>query len=262
MTALQKLYRILGCVALFLFLTAQSCDSLFFYLFRVDNPEPLDCSREVRLTGFSHNEDGIVAASWASVGEFYAFDVYYEGRIVASYEYDYPVDNAVFRIDWLNLRGASDQVTLVYSVSSFYTPEPCTITRILERPAGLEPVPTLVCANLRLTSPLGGMANGLQTFYWDALDGAVSYRVNIYDNADSPALVSVDAGSSLNTSIDVNQTTMGGETPLLVELVAADANGNTCTQRYEIAREAAAPVDPVLPEPTPSCIEEPAAPYC
>lgn len=107
----------------------------------------------------------------------------------------------------------------------------------------------LDCANLRLTSPLGGMANGFQTFYWDALEGAVAYRLNIYDDANSAVLVSVDAGNSLNTSLDVSQAAIGGETPLTVELLAFDANGNSCSQRYEIGREAAPPQ--IAPETTP-----------
>lgn len=53
------------------------------------------------------------------------------------------------------------------------------------------------CGTLAGTSPLGGMAYGDQTFYWNPTPGATSYRVNVY---------SLDYGGRLVLSADVPAT--------------------------------------------------------
>jgi hypothetical protein len=116
------------------------------------------------------------------------------------------------------------------------------------------------CADLALTAPLGGMANGFERFYWNDLEGATSYRLNLYYAG--VLLRSVDAdGDTTMAEIDVSRNAIGGDTPLTVELLAFDAAGNQCSQTYSIAREAAPPqVAP--PTATPTCAEDPDRDNC
>ncbi|MFN8376196.1 MAG: SH3 domain-containing protein, partial [Anaerolineae bacterium] len=63
---------------------------------------------------------------------------------------------------------------------------------------------TLNCARFRPTSPLGGMPNGNAAFFWDGVQGATSYRINLYN--DAGARVSSLETSSTNTTLSVNTT--------------------------------------------------------
>lgn len=108
--------------------------------------------------------------------------------------------------------------------------------------------PVLNCDNLRLTSPLGGLPNGLATFYWDALENAMHYRINLY--ASGVQLASFDAVSGqTNLDADVSTTAVGGGQALQVELVAISANGEQCAQSTTIQREWSAPPPPPADQP-------------
>jgi LysM repeat protein len=54
---------------------------------------------------------------------------------------------------------------------------------------------TADCSRFRATSPLQGLNNGSNVFYWDPAPGATSYRVNIYN---------FDLGGTLMASYEVN----------------------------------------------------------
>ena len=143
------------------------------------------------------------------------------------------------------------------SLGSSNQSQPQPVQNNVVQPAGMN------CDNLRLTSPLDGLPNGDVTFYWDTLPGATSYRINVF--GEGAFLAGYDAtGDQTNLTTNVSQGTIGGQFILTVELIAADANGNTCSKSYVLQREAPRDTggsDPE-PEPTPTCEENPYASYC
>jgi len=58
------------------------------------------------------------------------------------------------------------------------------------------------CTTLKPTSPLGGMAFGENTFYWDGAQGATSYRVTVFDE-NGNQIVSGDTDAP-NTNLTLN----------------------------------------------------------
>ena len=121
-------------------------------------------------------------------------------------------------------------------------------------------VSAMNCNTVRLTSPRSGLPNGLVTVYWDALAGAVNYRVNLYSG--SVRIGTWEAASpATNLQADVSQAAVGGSNPLELELLAYDAYGNYCRDFVLQNREAAAP-QAAPPTATPTCAENPSAPYC
>lgn len=144
-----------------------------------------------------------------------------------------------------------------------------------EPPAGgsalLPPPPRLDCDQLRLTSPLEGLPNGVATFYWNSLAGVLGYRINLY--ADSGAfLAGFDApGDATNLSADVSQSAIGGQFIIQVEFIGVGSQGNECRRMLTLLREAPNLSDPAQPPqppaqpgmtPTPTCDENPYADYC
>lgn len=67
------------------------------------------------------------------------------------------------------------------------------------------------CSRFRATSPLDGLANGANIFYWDGAPGATSYRVNIYNLDRGGIRVASYETGGLNTWLlgDVSVTTAG-----------------------------------------------------
>lgn len=119
------------------------------------------------------------------------------------------------------------------------------------------------CNSVRLTSPRGGLPNGVTTIYWDALAGAVNYRINLYSGA--VRIGTWEAASpATNLQADLSQAAVGGQNPFELELLAFDANGNYCRDYVVQDREAAPPQSAPISEPsaTPTCDEKPSAPYC
>jgi hypothetical protein len=126
-----------------------------------------------------------------------------------------------------------------------------------------EIVSQMDCRLVHLSSPRGGLPNGLVTVYWDAVSGAVNYRINLYSGAVRVGTWEA-ASPATNLQVDVSQNAVGGSNPFRLELVAYDANGYTCTDFADQNREAAPPQAPVnaVPSATPTCDEEPSASYC
>jgi hypothetical protein len=119
------------------------------------------------------------------------------------------------------------------------------------------------CSTIRLTSPRSGLPNGVVTVYWDALAGAVSYRINLYSG--SVRIGTWEAAPpATNLQADVSQAAVGGNNPFALELLAYDTYGNYCRDYVVQNREAAPPQAPVnaVPSATPTCDEEPSASYC
>jgi hypothetical protein len=119
--------------------------------------------------------------------------------------------------------------------------EPTTVPPVLPNPGQNNIVaPTgLNCNSLQLTSPLSGLPNGAVTFYWNALPGAVSYRINLYDNSGN-FLASFDSQpGATSLSADVSWGAIGGQYDIQVELVAF-GGGTSCRKTITIPREAPA----------------------
>ena len=94
------------------------------------------------------------------------------------------------------------------------------------------------CSRFKPTSPLGGMAFGNETFYWDAALGANNYRLNIYNNSGAP-VGSFETGSE-NTAltVDVSSGSIGDGISFAWEVVALVNNNIACTTaRVPVLRE-------------------------
>jgi hypothetical protein len=111
------------------------------------------------------------------------------------------------------------------------------------------------CPSLVPTSPLGGMAYGRNVFYWDAAQGATSYRVNVYD--ENGALVASGETNAPNTSLSLD--VLSGSGFAFSWEVSALVNGQLActTARVTMQREAAPP--PPEPQVAPT---SPPAPVC
>jgi hypothetical protein len=94
------------------------------------------------------------------------------------------------------------------------------------------------CDLFRPTSPLGGIAFGTTTFYWDAAQGADNYRINIYDN--TGAQVGSFMTNSPNTafSLDTSAGAIGNGFDFSWEVEALVNNQVACTSsRVAVLRE-------------------------
>jgi hypothetical protein len=114
---------------------------------------------------------------------------------------------------------------------------------------------------VRLTSPLGGLPNSIVTFYWDAIPNADTVQINLHGENLNNASFSAP-GTATNLTADVSSNAIGGVFLMDIEIVARDANGNTCSQRYATQREAPPQEPPIAqetPEPqeTPACVGTP-----
>lgn len=61
------------------------------------------------------------------------------------------------------------------------TSTPVPVTQLLQAGDTLTVPANFSCATFRATSPLGGLANGTNRFYWNPAPGATGYRVNVYN---------------------------------------------------------------------------------
>ncbi len=109
------------------------------------------------------------------------------------------------------------------------------------------------CAPFRLTSPLAGMANGMQTFFWDALPNASGYRIQILENG--AVLASFEAGADQTSlTADVSSGRIGGLFDLVVRAQALKNESVVCSAEYPQSRAATAPaVDNPVSQPVNTC---------
>jgi hypothetical protein len=99
----------------------------------------------------------------------------------------------------------------------------------------------LNCSRFRPTSPLGGMPNGQAPFFWDGVQGATSYRVNIYNDV-GERVTSIE-GPGNNTTMTINTTVgaIGGGTNFAWEVEALLNGAVACTTaRVNVVRDATA----------------------
>jgi hypothetical protein len=95
------------------------------------------------------------------------------------------------------------------------------------------------CSTLAPTSPLGGMAYGSNTFYWDAAQGATSYQVNVYDEAGN--LVSSGQTPAPNTNLTMDVLGQSGFTYSWEVSALVDGQLACTTARVSMQREPAPP---------------------
>lgn len=72
------------------------------------------------------------------------------------------------------------------------------------------PAPVVTCTGVRATSPLDGLACGMNTFYWDAAPGADRYVVNLYDDKGVQVGSFPTSGNETNLTADLSQQAVGG----------------------------------------------------
>jgi LysM repeat protein len=104
------------------------------------------------------------------------------------------------------------------------------------------------CTPFRATSPLDGLAFGTNTFYWDAVPGATSYRVIVYNNTEGGSVSFETQAPATSLTALIDQSNIGGgfdfswEVQALLDGVVACTSSRITTQR-------SAP--PTLPPPPP-----------
>jgi hypothetical protein len=116
------------------------------------------------------------------------------------------------------------------------------------------------CRNFRATSPLNGLAYGINTFYWDAAPGAEQYRVTVFNDGESDKgtftqQFFADAPDTMVTG-SIDQGSIGGGFQFSW-IVEALVNGRViCTsQRVFTERAAAQPIpNPLVFTITGSCV--------
>jgi LysM repeat protein len=115
---------------------------------------------------------------------------------------------------------------------------------------------TADCSRFRPTSPLDGLANGSNVFYWDPAPGATSYRVNIYNLsiAGAPLMASYEV-SGLLTHLqgDAGDGAVGGGFLFRWEAQALVSDQVACSTSVTVPRAVAATpvptIAPTLPAP-------------
>ena len=108
---------------------------------------------------------------------------------------------------------------------------------------------TADCTHFRLTSPLDGMANGSNVFYWDPAPGATSYRLNVYNLSitGAPLVVSHDVpGVITHLQAGMDDGSIGSGIFFYVEIQALVGDQVACSQRVTLPRS----VPPPAPAPT------------
>lgn len=128
-------------------------------------------------------------------------------------------------------------------------PPPVVVTPV--PPIVVQPpsIPGAFCGGFRATSPLGGLAFGNNTFFWDGAPGATSYRVNVFNVDEGGRLAVSFTTFAPNTNLtgDVGGPA-GGGFRFAWEVEAIFAGQVICrTPRQTMFR--ASP--PPAPEPTP-----------
>ncbi len=116
----------------------------------------------------------------------------------------------------------------------------CIGSDIIEFQSEIEEFVPQFCT-ITLLSPREGMANGMQTFYWTAVDGATGYRVRIYN--ESGALVAEATVGPLvnNVTIDVSTAAIGGGFTFNVTVEALRGSATWCQDGVTELRAAEVP---------------------
>jgi hypothetical protein len=103
------------------------------------------------------------------------------------------------------------------------------------------PAPTFDCSVFRLTAPLEGLANGVNTFYWDALPSASGYALTVTDASGATLASLSTAAGTTNATVDLSSTTTGDGGVLTVTVQALVGGNAVCTDTRSIQRAAFQP---------------------
>jgi hypothetical protein len=113
----------------------------------------------------------------------------------------------------------------------------------------MPPAPTVDCSVFRLTAPLEGLANGVNTFYWDALPSASGYALTVTDAGGTTLASLSTAAGTTNATVDLSSTTTGDGGILTVTVEALVDGSAVCTDTRSIQRAAFVPGAPVSSTP-------------
>jgi Bacterial SH3 domain len=104
-----------------------------------------------------------------------------------------------------------------------------------------------VCAGLRPTSPLGGMAFGAESFFWDGIAAASAYRVNIYNEL-GLLVASYETAAPATSLVGDTSAAVAGYSAAW-EVVALIAGQEACTSARVSMNRASPPGPEAPPEP-------------
>jgi hypothetical protein len=95
------------------------------------------------------------------------------------------------------------------------------------------------CSRFQPTSPLGGLAFGPTTFYWDAALGADNYRINIYNERGEQVGSFLTNSANTAVTVDTGAGSIGDGLNFTWEVVALVNNQVACTSsQVLVLREA------------------------
>jgi hypothetical protein len=149
-------------------------------------------------------------------------------------------------IDYLSFLAENLPVGILNYDLVFPPTEPITATTPTPPPGGttgggtviVGPVPvTPVCSTFALTSPLQGMAYGLNTVYWNPAIGVTGYVVSV-TNLDNGQSSSVAVGPGA-TNAQIDTSTLGSGFNFQLSVAALGTNGVVCQDVRTMLRAAA-----------------------
>jgi LysM repeat protein len=136
------------------------------------------------------------------------------------------------------------QVPAVYQPPTIYVPPPSDSNGVLppvySNPSYYIPPIYVDCTRLYATSPLSGLAFGDNTFYWNPVPGATSYRVNVFSVDVNPGSLvgSWDTPSTRTSLVGYLGGTAGPGFRFAWEVQALVSDIPICTSgRYTMFRE-------------------------
>jgi hypothetical protein len=210
--------------------------------------------------------NGDVIFSWHSYSAMHDFQVIVskmlpQGGYALYRNDDYTGDSVQVAINWDELGTdtiRADVSTRVETIAgSNYCDTFTTFRRVLPPDSTNS---ALDCSQLVLTSPQG-LPQGEVTFYWNAVDNAANYQLNIYSAGTKLAGWEV-AAPTTNLLANVSDGAIHGQNPFTIELIAESADGWQCARSYTMDREAAPPVSAPPAQEAPDCEEDPQQSGC
>ncbi len=109
---------------------------------------------------------------------------------------------------------------------------------------GVPPGQILTCSAY-LLAPRDGMANGLQTFFWEAVEGAGSYRLVIYNEGGAQVASAMVAAPATSVTLDVSEAAIGGGLSFTVAIEVYLPDGTFwCVDTVTELRTVVPPPDP------------------
>jgi hypothetical protein len=119
------------------------------------------------------------------------------------------------------------------------------------------PPPVVVdCSSFRITAPLDGLADGMNTIYWDGVPDATGYQIDVLDTPNLLLNMSLPAQPT-NVTLDLSQSVIGGGVSIQLQMRALIGDSIVCRTAAILTR--AWPMPPAQPVPV---IPLTPAPFC